>query len=47
MKCRQASCSLPQKVNFSAICRMRGSRALVMRPKVLEVTVVFGLFNSV
>ena len=33
--------------SFSAIWMMRGWRAPVMRPKLPEVTVVFGLFSSV
>jgi hypothetical protein len=34
-----------QKFNFSAICIMRGSRALVTWPKVLEVKLPEGLLN--
>jgi len=33
---------MPQNLSFKAICRMRGARAPVMRPKLPEVTVVSG-----
>jgi hypothetical protein len=36
-----------QNISFSAICSIRGSRAPVMRPKVLSFTDVSGLFNCV
>src|SRR5207249_2370466 len=43
----ESLCYKFQKINFKAICRIRGSRAEVMRPKVLSATAVSGLFNKV